>query len=323
MPFHNLESELENKTVLVTGASGGLGIQIILLLNELRKTQNVNICIYASFRDRNKAKVLFSGIDIIPLVQDIRNPLDCTVDFDYIFHCAGPVGPSVFNDKPEEVLTVNVTSTSEILDYAVRHKCQGLVFASTHEVYGEIPNKDYISEEDIGIIDTLSPRSCYAQGKRAAETLLACYHKKYGLRAMSARLCRFFGSYMNMDSGLFICDFINDAVLKRPVHIKGDASLMRPLCYSSDIANAMVYILLLGEEGCAYNVQGYEVTIGEVANMVAELGRVPVKYDKPETTNHAAHGQSLNINKLQALGWTPAVGLEYGIQKVLEDFSCK
>lgn len=303
-----------NKTMLITGATGALGAYLTAALAEANHARGLDNTIYALCRDEAKARRLFSSTGARLILQDVSDPLP-GVRFDYILHCAGPVGPRAFRDTPEEVLSANVIGTMNLLAHAAATGCEGFVFASTHEVYGET-DKQTVPEADMGVLDTMSARSCYAQGKRTAETALACYYEKHGLRAMSARLSRFYGPMMNLSSGLFVCEFFRDVLANRPVRVRGDAQLLRPLCYISDAAAAMLYLLFDGEGGQAYNVQGDETpTIGDIAEAVANLGGTGAELSLPETIGAAPHGQALDTAKLQRLGWKQSVPLLDGLER--------
>lgn len=305
-----------NKAILITGATGALGAYLTAALAAANEARGLDNTIYALCRDGAKARRLFDETGVRLLIQDVRDPLP-GVRFDYILHCAGPVGPSAFRDTPEEVLSANVTGTLNLLAHAAAAGCEGFVFASTHEVYGET-EKQTVSESDMGMLDIMSARSCYAQGKRAAETALACYYEKHGLRAMSARLSRFYGPMMNLSSGLFVCEFFRDVLVGRPVRVRGNSQLLRPLCYISDAAAAVLYLLFDGEGGEAYNVQGDETpTIGDIAEAVANLGGAGAELRLPETLGAAPYGQALDTAKLQKLGWKPSVPLLDGLERTL------
>ena len=315
-----LYEKMSGKTLLITGATGMLGAYLSMSAGMANRAMNYGIKLILACRDTHKARSMYDDLDCCFLFHDLRSPLDINIPIDYIMHTAGPVGPVVFQNNPADVLAVNTIGTLSLLEYAVNHGCEGVVFSSTHEVYGRAEGECTESMAS-GPVVPMDPRSAYILGKQAAENALACYHKQYGLRAMSARLSRLYGPLMNMKSGLFVCDFIEDAVNKRPVHVRGGLNLLRPLCYIADAAEAMLRILVAGSAGEAYNVQGDELPLlGEIADIIARQGKVRILADYPDTENLNPEGHWLNTDKLKKLDWQQNTSLSDGLTRAFEYF---
>lgn len=310
---------LKGETVLITGATGMLGAYISLAALEACKKKNLDLEVLLMCRNKDKAEALF-GKNQNFLFQDVREELPSHVRPSYILHIAGPVGPNEFRDHPVDVLSVNTEGSLNLLQRASACGCKGFVFASTHEVYGKVDG--LVNEfSQLGAMDSMDSRSCYGMGKRCGESALACYNSQYGLRTMSARLSRMYGPLMNLDSGLFVCDFIKSYLNNEPVNIAGDGNLMRPLCYIRDAAEALLYILVKGEGGSAYNVQSEELTaICDIADMIAAEGDMDVYMARPETRELIRMGHHLDCTRLKALGWQQRVGINQGICRTLEHF---
>lgn len=317
----SLWKKLSGKTLMITGATGMLGSYLAFAANKANLIGGYGIRLVLSGRNSQKAKQLFDNIECRILLQDIREPLDVDGPLHYIIHTAGPVGPAVFEKNPLEVISVNVEGTMSLLRSAIQHDCLGVVFASTHEVYGKAEGEQKESSI-LGAVDPYDPRSSYILAKQTAENILACFSSTYGLKSASARLSRLYGPLMNMDSGLFICSFINDALHNMPVHVRGELNQLRPLCYIADAAEAMLRILLNADRGEAYNVQGKELpTIGDIALMVSEIGNCGVKFDKPETGNKPATGYWLNTDRIERLDWWQRTGLLEGLRRTMNFFA--
>lgn len=315
-----LWENLSGKTLLITGATGMLGSYLALAANEANIVGGYEIKLLLIGRNSKKAKLLFDNIKCEILLQDIREPLKINAPVHFILHTAGPVGPNVFDDDPSDVISANVEGTFTLLRYAIEHDCQSIVCASTHEVYGKVDGEQTESSMT-GIVDTTDPRSCYVLAKQTVENILACFSKKYGLKSASARFSRLYGPMMNLSSGLFVCDFIKDALQSRPIHVRGGQYLLRPLCYITDAAEAMLHILINANAGEAYNVQGEELpTIGEIAEMVSLVGGCSTQYNQPEKGEYPKNGHWLNTYKLKNLEWKQSVKLSDGLKRTYEYF---
>lgn len=310
----DLWNEFRNSTILITGATGMVGAYLALSIYEANKVGNYNIRPVLLGRNSEKAAELFGSTEDF-YSQDIRSPLTIDEPVDFIIHTASPVGPNMFENHPIDVISVNVESTLSLLDYAVKHNCKGFLLASTHEVYGNVEGVKF-ENSALSIADSMKHRSCYILGKQTAENIMASYSKQHGINAMSARLSRLYGPLMNLESGMFICDFVKNVINNDPVSISGTPTLIRPLTYIKDSTIAMLTILAYGESSQAYNVQSEEVsTIYDVATSLSN----DVQVMNPETLKFEKSGHWLNSDKLKSLGWNQTVSLEDGLKRTLEN----
>lgn len=317
----DLWEKLSGKTLLITGATGMLGSYLALAANEANRIRGYGIKLLLSGRNKIKANSLLNGVDCQFLFHDVREPLKIEEPIHYFLHTAGPVGPKVFESSPVEVISANVEGTLSLLRYAIQHNCQSFVFASTHEVYGQVEGEQTESSP-CREIDLTNPRSCYVLAKQMVENTLVCFTKQYGLRSVSVRFSRLYGPLMNLHSGLFVCDFLSDVLQNRPVQVRGGLNLLRPLCYITDAAEAMLRTLATESDAEVYNVQGNELpTIGEIAGIVSSFGGRGTKFSHPETEDCTKSGHWLNTDKLKNIGWRQKVMLPDGLRRTFDYFS--
>lgn len=160
---------LEGKSVLVTGATGLIGSQMVYLLACYNRMRNLQIHIIAMVRNEEKGKKMFSHLigrgDVELLVGDINRPVVYSDSVDYIIHGASATSSKYFVSNPVETIYTALDGTSNILKFATEKKINGMVYLSSLEVYGT-PEKDadLITENDYGYIEPLSVRSSYSEG---------------------------------------------------------------------------------------------------------------------------------------------------------------
>lgn len=302
---------LKNRSILVTGASGMLGGYLVLSLLRADERHGLGLTLYALARDRARLEAKFSGLPAHIVAADVCDPGLALPPCDTILHAASPVGPAMFDATPAQVTTANLTGTVRLLETAARTGARFL-FVSTHEVYGA--GKPVWREEEYGALDFLSPRSCYPESKRAAENACVCFGRQYDVDFRIVRPSRIYGPTMNLDSGLFICDFFRDALAGKPITINGGGDLLRPLCYIRDVAEAALRILVLGAPGSVCNIAPQKAhTIREIARALSSLTGVPVS-EIPSPSGNAG-GAVQDISLLAGLGWRQTVCLSEGLKR--------
>jgi nucleoside-diphosphate-sugar epimerase len=303
-------------SVLVTGVTGLVGGGLARALLEIDDRFNLGMTVYGLARGGEKIRRMFGRTALRPLIADVAAPFPPDWPrFDIVIHAASPVGPAMFAADPAGVVRANLIGTLNLLDKAARDKARRFLFASTYEVYGQ--GKEVWKEEDSGTLDFLDPRACYPEAKRAGENACVCYGKQYGLHTGIARLSRLYGPGMNLNSGLFVGDFIKDVLAKRQVVIAGDGGLARPLLHSDDAVAGILRILFLGQADTAYNVSPDETwTLGEIA---AELGRLGGCGHCGNEGTAMAKGPRQDNARLKELGWRQKISLKDGMELAVSD----
>lgn len=315
---------LRGKTVFITGATGLIGSQMVYLLACYNRKADMNIRIVAMVRSREKAMGLFSHLiergDVEIYVGDVNQPVSYKGKVDYVIHGASPTSSRYFVSHPVETIRTAIDGTTHILDLAVQNQIAGMVYLSSLEVYG-VPQKEEgtISENDYGYIDPLSVRSSYSEGKRMAECMCASYAKEYQVPVKIARLSQTFGPGVNYDDGRVFAEFARCAMEKRDIVLHTQGNTVRSYCYTKDALAAILYTLLKGENGEAYNVTNMDtaVSIKEMADIVCKTlggGEIKTIIDVPEDVSSFGYNPEMVIrldsNKLKQLGWTTTMELE-------------
>ena len=321
--------KLKDKNILITGANGMLATYLVYYFMNLNDTRNTNIRIYLLSRNANKLNQKFmEGLDrtdIIPVIQDVTSKLEIEDNLDYIIHMASLADPYNILNNPMSIIESNVIGTLNVLNLA-KEKNAEVIFTSTREIYGKMPEDvTRIKETDMGALDCFNQRSCYPESKRLAETMLVNYQYQYGVNFKNLRIAHAYGPGMNIENdGRIMADLICDAVHNRDIVLKSTGEAKRAFCYITDAVAGILYVLLNGNINESYNIanETEEVTIKELAELIANLYSVEVKYeiskDNRGYTNFKRVG--LDTTKLESLGWKPKVKLIDGIEKTVKSF---
>jgi len=320
-----------NKTVLVTGATGRLGMYIVEALNKADIDWNLNMTIIALARSREKLQKVFGNSLQLPnihiLVQDITEPICWDGEIHYIFHTAGAASPMDFTNAPVDTLWGHLQGTRNVLELAREKKCRKVMYVSTVETYGEWKSEDGIREEDMGVILHDNARACYPESKRMCETMFASYEAQYGIPYVGVRLCHTFGPGISLSDGRAFAEFIKNVIDGKDIVLQSDGSAARTYTYVADAIGAMLLAFTKGKEHY-YNIANLEnlITIRDLAKLIAGLdpkGKVTVKYADEQNLKLKYLPFTLgimNVDRIMNLGWQPQVGLEAAFRYTMESF---
>ncbi|MBU0660762.1 NAD-dependent epimerase/dehydratase family protein [Patescibacteria group bacterium] len=319
----------EKKNVVVTGGAGFLGSH---LCERLLREANV-ICIDdLSHSNLQNIEHLLQYPDFEFIKYDITQPIDLN-DFpeldkfkvkfqgvQEIYHLACPTSPKNFEQLKLHSLAANSSAMLATLDLAVKSNAR-YIFASSSVVYG-MPTEQHItfSEEDEGIVQHLSPRGCYDEGKRFAETCVSTYRQVYGIDAKIARIFTAYGPRMPLRDGLLIPDFIMNALAGEPITVYGDSELSQSLCYVDDVIDGLLRLMHTGEQTWVVNIGSDQMMrMVDVAQMIIMMtqSRSSVVFEKPLVFLTKKGVPDLTRAK-DVLQWIPLVRLEDGLRKTID-----
>ncbi|MBL7086318.1 MAG: SDR family oxidoreductase, partial [Candidatus Cloacimonetes bacterium] len=250
--------------------------------------------------------------------HDITFPL--YVEVERIFNLACPASPVHYQFDPVQTIKTSVHGSINMLGLAKRTKAR-ILQASTSEVYGN-PKVHPQTEEYWGNVNPIGLRSCYDEGKRAAETLFFDYHRQHGLDIRVVRIFNTYGPNMAMNDGRVISNFILQALREEPITVYGDGSQTRSFCYVDDMVNGMIKMMDQEELIGPINLGNpSEFTILELAEKVIELIKSkskivlkPLPLDDPEQRQ-----PDITLAK-EKLGWEPNNKLDEGLRKTIGYF---
>ncbi len=323
--------QFRGKTVLITGATGRLGMYLVEAINKADIDWNLNITILALARNEKKLAEVFGASlqlpNIHPLVQDIEEPIRWDGDVHYIFHTAGLASPRDFTRWPVNTLWGHVQGTRNVLELAREKKSEKVLYVSTVEIYGEWTKEEGIREEDMSPIYCDHARACYPEAKRLCETMLASYEAQYQVPYMGVRLCHTFGPGISLEDGRAFSEFICNVIEGKDIILQSEGNAVRTYTYVADAIGAMLLAFTKGKDHY-YNIANLEnlISIRELAELIAGLdvkGKVKVQYAEQngQKLNYLPFKLGImNVDRITELGWRPQVGFRDAFRYTLESF---
>lgn len=254
------------------------------------------------------------------ICHNVIEPFSLDIPFDYMVHGASNASPKRYATDPVGTMKSNLGGGSNLLELAKEKKAR-LLYISSGEVYGEGDDSDF-TEDYSGYVDCLNPRACYPSSKRASETLCVSYKEQYGVDVVIARPCHIYGSDIERDDRAF-AQFLRKAKAGEDILLKSDGSQVRSYCHVDDCASALLYILLRGINGKAYNIANRDsvLSIKELAELIAQTVGVKIMYDIPSNSESKGYSKVqravLDSSLLESLGWRPQISLKEGLRRVL------
>ena len=301
--------KLQGCNILVTGATGLIGS---CLVEVLMMHSGGNYHVYAAGRNEARAGKLFADYLNHPafhfIVYDVLQPVCSHVTFHYIIHAASNASPNYFAKQPVEVMKANLFGVCNLMDYGRQHDMCRFLYVSTGEVYGEGDGRVF-TEDYSGYVNPMLPRSCYPSSKRAAETLCASYASEYEADAVVARLSHVYGPRFTENDNRAYAQFIRNVLRGEDIVMKSTGEQFRSWCYVVDAVKGLLFVLLKGQGGEAYNVADAtsNISIRQLAEMVAEIGGRKVIVDVPANEEKKGYNPVTKsvfaTEKLESLGW--------------------
>lgn len=322
-------ASFEKKNILVTGGAGFIGSH---LCEKLIKTSRV-ICL-DNFSTSTVANidVLLQQPDFVFIKHDICDPIDLETmpelerfkvkfqGIQEIYHLACPTSAKDFDKFKMATLAANTAGVKNVLDLAVKYKAK-LVHASSSVVYG--PRQDdvrEIKEDFIGCVNHLTPRGCYDEGKRFAETMVETYREEHALDAKIARIFRTYGPRERLFDGEMVPDFIIDALDNKDLIIYGDDNFSTSLCYVDDVVSGLIKLSAAPADIGPVNLGSNEdLKLLDVAKKIIAMTGSESKIVFADPLLFMTPLGLPDVSRAREfLGWVPLVRLEDGLQKAID-----
>lgn len=321
---------LKNKSLMLSGATGLIGSFLIDVILEKNNFDNLNCTIYALGRNEEKAKNRFSkwvnDPHLVFIKYDVKKPLEAddigTVD--YILHLASNTHPMLYSTDPIGTITTNIIGLQNLLDYSVKHNTSRFVFASSNEIYGENRGDvELFDEKYCGYINCNSLRAGYPESKRCGEALCQAYRAQMGLDVVIARITRSYGPTMIMSDTKALSQFIKNGIDEKDIVLKSAGNQYYSYTYVADAVSGLLYVLLSGKNGEAYNIadlQG-DIKLKDLAQIIAGINGKSVVFEVPDEVEARGYSKAtkarLDGKKLKSLGWHPHFVIQTGMERTI------
>ena len=303
--------------ILLTGAAGFLGSHISKkLIDNNHEVIGLDDLSTGSIRNIEQ---LINHPKYSFIEHDVRIPYQAKVDAILNFAC--PASPVNYQKDPVRTIETNFLGMINLLHLANETGAR-IMQASTSEIYGD-PTQSPQKEGYWGNVNPIGIRSCYDEGKRAAETLCFDYKRQYNLDTRVIRIFNTYGPNMAIGDGRVVSNFIVQALRNESININGDGKQTRSFCYVSDLVEGIYKFLQLDKNpNTPINLGNpNEFTILELAKVViditnskSEIVNNPLPFDDPKQ-----RCPDISLAK-STLNWKPTIELSEGIKKTVEHF---
>ena len=306
------------KRILVTGGAGFIGSH---LCDRLLQTGAEVLCVDSLFcSTKQNIYHLLHNPRFEFIRHDVTFPL--YVEVDEIYNLACPASPIHYQRDPVSTMKTSVHGAINMLGLAKRLKVK-ILQASTSEVYGD-PREHPQTECYWGNVNPIGIRSCYDEGKRAAECLFFDYHRQHSLPVKVVRIFNTYGPRMHPNDGRVVSNFIVQALQGKNITINGDGSQTRSFCYVDDLVKGLIAMM----DATAPDFTGpvnignpNEFTILELAQLVIKLtgSNSQIEYCELPKDDPVRRKPDISLAK-SVLNWSPSVMLEEGLVKTIGYF---
>lgn len=310
-------SIIKGKRILITGGAGFIGLH---LCKQLLNLGHQVVCMDNLF---SSSKVNLNDIlshhNFRFVEHDVCLPYHEEVDA--IYNLACPASPRQYQLDPIFTMKTSVFGAIHALELAKKRDIPVLQ-ASTSEVYGD-PLVHPQREGYWGHVNPIGIRSCYDEGKRAAETLFFDYHRAHGVPIKIARIFNTYGPHMLMDDGRVVSNFIVQALSNRPITIYGDGMQTRSFCFVTDLVDALMRLMAEDKTVTGpFNLGNpFEFTVKELAHLVIELtgSSSEIQYLPLPSDDPRQRKPDITLAK-EKLSWEPKVDLMTGLRATIAHF---
>lgn len=312
--------EVTPKSILVTGGAGFLGSHLVTKL--LDNGHHVTCVDDLSTGSLDNLTVHLNSDRFKLLEQCVTLPLNIQVD--EIYNLACPASPKQYQTNPIQTMNTSILGATSVLNLAKDFNATVLQ-ASTSEVYGDAQIHPQ-PENYYGNVNPIGLRSCYDEGKRAAESMFFDYKRQHDVSIKVSRIFNSYGPNMQLDDGRVVSNFIVSALKNMPLTVYGSGQQTRSFCYASDTINGLIAVMnsRAAFTGPVNIGNTTEISMLKLAETVIYLtnSKSQIEYVSLPTDDPNQRCPDISLAKTE-LNWEPKVSLEDGLLKTIDYFEEK
>jgi len=312
-----MNTTFDKKRVLVTGGAGFLGSH---LCEKLLKEGNFVICLdnlSSGFKENISIFETNNNFEFIE--HDVIESIDLSVD--QIYNLACPASPKYYQKNPIKTFKTSVYGAENLLNLAEKNKAK-ILQASTSEIYGD-PNEHPQRENYWGNVNPIGIRSCYDEGKRAAESLFFDYYRQHEVDICIARIFNTYGPQMHPSDGRVVSNFIIQSLQNQNITIYGDGMQTRSFCFVDDLIEGLIKVMNTEIDNPVPINLGNpeEYSILELAQIVIELTKSDskIEYKPLPSDDPTCRRPSIDL-AIEKIDWRPIIRLSEGLKETIAYF---
>lgn len=317
----------DKKTILITGGAGFIGSH---LCDYFIKQGHRVICVDSFFSGKKEnVQHLLANENFTLIKHNIVYPLKNKFSsLDEVYHLACPASPMQYQFDPILTMRTSVEGTRNILDLARKYNAK-VLYTSTSEIYGD-PLEHPQKESYFGNVDSLGKRSCYDEGKRAAESLCKDYNNQFDLDVRIVRLFNVYGPRMMFNDGRVISNFLLQALIGEDITVHGSGQQSRSFMYIDDLLAALEKTMNISQDKIGIGPVNLgnpdERTVLSLAEDIKKLAASDSQikffdYEKIPERLGDPQRRCPDITKAKEfLNWEPQVDFNFGLNRTIEDF---
>jgi UDP-glucuronate decarboxylase len=309
------------KKILITGGAGFLGINLV---NKLITENDIYVVDNLSSGNINNISIFNDHPNFKFINNDISKDFNFNYQIDEIYNLACPASPPFYQMDPIQTMKTSVLGSFNVLDLALRNDAK-ILQTSTSEIYGD-PLEHPQKESYKGNVNPIGIRSCYDEGKRAAESIFFDYNRIHNTKIKVVRIFNTYGPYMNIDDGRVVSNFICQALLNRDITVYGNGNQTRSFCFVDDMIDGLVKMMntknsVLGPINLG---NPYELTMLSLAQEVIKLTKSKSKIIFQDLPSDDPVKRKPDISAAkEILKWSPKVKFTDGLISSIDYFKNK
>jgi len=320
---------MSKENILITGGAGFIGSHLcermvkkynVICLDNFSTGNQRNINHLAQLPDFEFIKQDLSKSFNLETMKELDRFQIDVKGFKTIFNLACPTSSKRFDEFKIQILDSNSLAMKNVLELVLKYK-SNFVHLSSSVVYGGRDKKiGKLIEEEEGLVNHLSNRGCYDEGKRFAETMVATYHQVHKTDYKVARVFRCYGPRERLFDGEMLPDFIINATQNKDLVIYGDNKFNTSLVYVTDVVDALEKLSEAKSNIGAVNIgSDVDLNMTDVAKKVIDMTKSSSKVKYEPRMDFTTELALPDISKARdLLGWLPLVRLEDGLQKTID-----